>query len=185
MTNAAPYVQSLCDIGQGNTDITRVGDNVEFAGFDMNWEASVGDTYNVMRMLVIQWRMDDAIDAPTVAKVFDSVSSGSVYSPQYQFLYSDREKYHVLYDKKILLTSTYAFTSAGGIPVSPSFASYTNAIKTGKVHIKPSKKMRAKIQYNPNATTGAYKLYLLVLSDSTVSPNPNFNFAGQIYYRDA
>lgn len=179
--DTAGYLQSLSNIGQGDTAMTRTGDDIHFVRYQMTAEIfNQADVHNTMRIIIFQWRPDDAIDAPTVAKLLDNISSSAVYPTHYQYNYVTRTKYNVLYDKSFVLMPTYAFNSSGVVTSGVSRA----AVNTFKVNIDTRRKLNKIIRFNEGLNSGKNKLYMLVVSDSILATHPTIAYSANIFFED-
>lgn len=156
MTTASDYIFQLTNIAQGDGEGERLGDVIRPSSLQMNFatmtgaSATQGQRYT-MRVTILRWHPDTAIETPTNAKVFENTSA---LQPFGCFITSDsaRKKFDVLYDKKVVLHADR--NGANGSLVRCDF----------------SKKLSGLVRYNEAATTGSGNLYLIV-SASGASAN--------------
>lgn len=152
-------ITSISDISQGDTDVTRDGDQVYIRSLEFSWEVSVGDTYNIVRLLVVQW-----FPATTPAVTDILLTNGSndgVLSP---YNHDSRFQFKVLYDRKIHVNTDMPNRSL-------KFRLYKNF-------------RYRRIQYIGGGTTGQNKIYIIKISDSGAAPNPTMANFGKLNFSD-
>lgn len=146
-------ITSISDVSQGDTDVTRDGDQIYIRSLEMSWEVAVGDTYNIVRLIVLQWF---PATTPTISDILlTSGNNDSVLSP---YSHDTRFQFKVLYDRKIHVNTDRPNMSL-------------------RFRIWRNFRFR-RIQYIGGGTTGQNKIYILKISDSGAVPNPTMaNFA--------
>lgn len=146
----------MTGVAQGDGDNQRIGDSIQFSELSFRMLFENIDNYNVLRMLVVQWHPNDAVDPCEVTKVLNSASYLSNLN------WHRRSDYRVLYDNMFKVDSDD--------PV---------AIK--KVVIK--NKVR-KVLYNEGTPTGHNQIFLIIISDSTTINHPQVNYHRRLTYYD-
>lgn len=141
-------VTSISNIQQGDTDVTRDGDQAYIRSLELQWEASVGDTFNVLRFIVFQWF---PATTPTVADILlTSGSNDGVLSP---YTHDTRFQFKILYDRKMHLNTN-----------TPNMSYRYRIWKDFKYN---------RIQYLGGTTDGQNKIYVLKISDSGAITHPS------------
>lgn len=143
-------------ISQGTTVQGRIGATIQCKKLFMKWVAYIGDSTNMLRVSIIQWRPSDTVDIPQASEVY---STTGVLAP---FLKMQPSRFKVLHDVLISLDQ-YHPMKVGNIELDLGF----------------------KTQYDQGADTGTSHLYLVVQSDSAGAPNPSFEFVAKVEYVDA
>lgn len=154
-------------VGQGAASNQRIGDDIEVSYIQFKYDWFIADSYNIVRVLVFQWALDDASTVPTVADILGTASGAAPYNALLNF--NNRDKYKILYDKRLLLQST-------------STGSVSTPFSSGTITCRPSHK---KMLYNTGATTGRYMIYTLLCSDSSAVGHPTISVIPRIVYRDS
>lgn len=156
----------LSGIAQGNTAIQRIGDTVLYKSIRIKGTIIVGDTTNILRLILFRWKAKTDITLPTIANILQ-VGSGSaqgVFSPLINDL---RDQFIVLHDKLY--------------PVN------TNGTASGTQHLfSIVKKLNVKAEYiTTNSTFQSNGLFLLAVTDSAVLPNPGITWYSRISFIDS
>lgn len=152
-------VTSISDVAQGDTDNTRDGDNLYLTSLQLRWSVVLGDSTNLARIIVFQWKPNST---PTTGDIL--ITTGSTAAPLSAYNHDTRQSYRILSDSLVALNA--AETMKAGTSFVVNF---------------PVKQ----IQYTGSGTTGTNKLYLLALSDSGASSHPTFTYYYKLNYRDA
>lgn len=139
-----------------------IGSNISPKGLYIRGNILVGDTYNVVRALVIQTK---AGGTPVISSIFDIY--GSIRAP-YSFLNEDyKSTYHLLYDRTFRLVDG-------------------NDSAVHAVHIKiPARRLKKVTFLTGGSARTSGALWLVLLSDSTASAHPSAEVVSRIYYTDA
>lgn len=159
--SVTPDIGSISDVPQATTDEGRIGDQLTLRSIEVRLSAITSDTTNLMRFIVFQWYPNTTPVADDVLIPNAVLTSNQVYAP---YNHDKRFMFRILYDRTMQL-DTY----------NPAFA--TNFM------IK--KFPRSKIQYQLGGTTGQNKIYVLKVSDSTVTTHPTMNTVYKLNYSDA
>lgn len=158
----------LSDMSQGDTSSERQGNQVVPVSLDIRGTmlTSSSGSWNVATctMIVLQWDVDSASDAPTGAKVLQQVEP-------YSFLNRDR-----VGDFRVLKRKFFTLN-----PLTSSGAHSPQCFKDITMHIPLSKAKR--IRYNSGATSGDNHIYLLCLSN-VASYEPDFYGTARLNYHD-
>lgn len=156
----AGSIVSLTNIPQGDTDVTRDGDQVYLRSIRMSGDIVIGDTTNVARLIIFQWYQDAT---PAYTDVLSSVYQGTVNAVNSPYHHDGRRQFRVLYDKRFVMDSD------DGIVL----------FDTG--YLRPAKR---KINFNAGGTDGENEIFMLALSDSGAVSHPSFNFVCRTTFND-
>lgn len=143
-------------IPQGTTASSRIGSNIRTTQLNFKWAAYLGDTTNIIRVIIHHWKPNDAVDVPQQSEIFQTTG---VLAPTLKNLNPNR--FTKLADFLITL-DTY------------------HPMKVGSFKLK----LGQLISYVPGLDTGMNHLYLSVFSDSGGVPNPTFEFIASLDYTD-
>jgi len=148
-------------VGTANTE--RIGSKYKVINFQGNWAASVGDQYNLVRLMIFQWRPDSNLDSPSLAKLFEHTSLPHISC--YVAEKRARKKFKVLYDRTVA-------TSTNGPEVLVS----NIAIRGDQI---------AATEIEPATSTGTNKLFYCVVSDSVAVTHPGIILSAVYYFEDS
>jgi hypothetical protein len=152
-------VYDISAISQGTSDSNRVGDSVTLDRLRLSYAWAAGDTTNVCRLVVFQWNVQST---PLISSVL--LYSSALLVPYAMPAIDTQKEFKILYDR-----SDYISTS------SPTIAGDIVEIK-----------MPGKIQFQAgSSSSGTGKIYMIAVSDSSASPNPELAFQSTLYYYDA
>lgn len=149
----------LTNIGQGVTQINRIGDHITARSFSLSGvlvggqsNIATDDNRNIVRIVLAWW--DSSSASPCTA-------NGATISTRIQ-----RDEVYGRGLIKMLFNRTYILRSPG-----PDSTGYMPAM----CHVKIWKKMRKYVPYSGTAgTTAGMKLILSIISDSALPPSPSF-----------
>lgn len=146
----------------GTGPSARIGDRYKVLKLEANWNALAGDTTNVVRVTIFQWRPDDANDSPTLAKLFQhtAVPAISVFIGDVRA----RRKFRVLYDRTVALSAQGPASMVGNISLDEKMFAITDV---------------------NSADTGINKVYYVVSSDSGAATHPALILSATMYFADA
>jgi len=162
--SVAAAAADVTPVPQGNTEITRVGNEVEARSFHLKYTVKAADTTQQIRVLVVQYKADNNSAPFSGAELFYNGPSGVVdwnseqnedYKQQYKILY---DRLHNLY----LTNDTFQQSVSTFITI-------------------PSKK----VHFNLGATTGENHIYIAYISDSAVATHPTLTYSTKFVYTDA
>lgn len=156
-------VFALSTITQGDTDLTRDGDSLYLRSINLKGccQLDVLATSAIVRIMVVQW-FDDS--TPAVSDILSGSYLGTVNAPSSSYFHDQRNKFRVLYDRRVLLND-----------------GNTECQIFDTKYLKPSKR---KIHFTAGTTTGSNKLWLVAVSDS-ISNLPTMNYVSRITFNDA
>lgn len=181
-----PALADLTPVTQGDTAINRDGDVISFKSFRINFRlqgqpaathASDPLTMNpAVRIILLQWRPNDASVVPTAASILASVTALVNLTSPYTMIF--HQQFKVLYDKRIVLKSRSDLQVAGASTVVyPDQVMWSVTI--------PSKKVNRKMIYNLTATAGTNQIYMLYMSDQGLAANaPDLYFYSRLLFTD-
>jgi len=144
---SAGTLTSISDVGQGYDGTNRVGDALKVRGVQFRASAyhQAGSVQGILRFIVFSWNEDTA---PTAATVLQNVGSAlSVVSP-YNEAHIQNSSLNILLDR------CYAGDS------SPD-----------AFYLEMHRVVTLQVTYAAAATTGAGKLYVLMISDAGLATN--------------
>lgn len=172
----------LSSITQGNTNATRVGDELSSKALNISYSIAVGapglvavaDEYNTVRVIIFKWIEDNGLAAPTPAIVLDGSPNTWTLS---QYNFDNMHDFKILYDKSHVVYNTPIWNGAavtwqhgvGAIYATPT-----------PIHIKLS----GKILFDADTVYGKNHVYYLVVSDSAFTPNPTIELSGRFLFED-
>jgi len=159
------YNGSIVDISaipQGDTEITRDGDQLGLISFQTKFILSCSDATNAVRVIIFKWKMDSAFGPPSTTDILYNV--GSTYAPVAMYNHDRRDCFSVIMDKSYELILG---TSRAETPL-----------------VKFGKKLKGKIRFNVGATSGKNKIYAMYISDSAVVGNPTIRAIFRINFVD-
>ena len=178
ITNAMGLASAPFDVPQGDSDQTRDGDQLTWAGhidFTMqmvNGQGATGDNYNNMRLVFLQWHPNTT---PAVGDIFINGPSGAadVYS---QYNHDKRSMFTILWDNR--------FTTVGN--ANAATTANTDSVTTGVLRYRISlKKAQKTVQFSGGTTSGTNRLYLAFVSDSALATHPTLAYSTKVVFRDS
>lgn len=149
----------LSGLTRGTGETNFIGDSISPTHVRIRWACNIGDTTNLIRVVVIQ---NKAGGVPIGSTVFQL--SGSVNTPLSPYESGYSTTYRVLSDEFYALDAN------------------TNNI-TGDIRIISSKLRQVKFDVGGNITAGA--IWLIFISDSTAAAHPIGQFYSRVYFKDA
>lgn len=153
-------IRELTPIPQGDTDVTRDGDSLYLRSMRVNGELVLGDTTNIVRVIVFQWL---ETDTPVPANILSSTYVGTSNAPLAPYHHDSRRLFRILYDRKFVLN-----------------ANRPNALyDTGYLRIP-----KRKVSYIAGGTTGSNKLWVLLISDSGAVVHPTISVLSRATFND-
>lgn len=180
ITSTAGVVSTPFDVAQGDTDTTRDGDRLMWAGhIDLslevtNGQGSLGDVTNMIRVVLFQWV---PISVPTAGDVFLAGPSG-VADCFSHYNHDQRQQFKILFDR---LFKTAGSSYFNGTFESPTTAITSTGVKRFKVSLAKANKQS---QYAGGSTVGTNKIYMFYVSDSSAVTHPTLAYSTKIVFRD-
>ncbi len=169
ITAGAGLLIPITGIIAGSDNSQRIGLEIRptIIDFYFEWIADTLDPTNLVRLTLVQWFSDDAIDVPSLAKIFEDIAN---VRPLLAFNFTNKgknKKFRVLFDR------IYTLSDQQG-PLT----------KASRIRLF-GRKLPNVIAYNSaGGTNGKNKVYLVLWSDSTVG-GPVFKMHGMFAYKDA
>lgn len=145
----------LTSISNGTTSSSRVGSQIRLKKLNLNWVSAIGDSTNLIRVAIVFWKPNDAVDVPQQSEVFQTSGCLAPY------LKLNPSRFKLVKDF-LLIFDTY------------------HPVQKGEIEIK----LDQLVSYVPGLDTGMNHLYLLVFSDSGGVPNPTFEFNSSVEFVD-
>jgi len=175
---------SFFDIPQGTTDVTRVGDRINWCGkvrFRLQVFNALGvsaDNYNTQRWILVQYHpASTSAPTPVVTDILLTGPSGAV-DVHSQYNHDKRQDYKVLFDRTFTTVGSfnYAITAdAPGTAVTHRYMSYNISLK----------KARKQVQYQGGGLQATNRLFWIYMSDSSATPHPTAIVSTKVFFRDA
>lgn len=152
------------EVPQGDTDVTRDGDQLTIRSLQFNYVLTLADTTNVMRVILFQWFDSTQSVQPIPSNILIDTAIGRAVASPYSHDY--RYQFKILYDKTHVLDSN-------------------TPVINRRVFLKRFPFKHKKIQYvGASSTNHNNGLFALVISDSAVGPNPTITYSGKFNFSD-
>jgi len=148
-------------ITQGTDIDKRIGNKIQPTSLAFDITFQIADSSNRFRFIVFQWHPNDATDVPQVDELLLYSDIGYVTQAPLNPIY--RGQYTLLADKFIML--------AGLAPQQRHF----------RWKMRPKKT----VTYNYGSNSGTNHIYYIAVSDSNVSPHPQYTLTALLKYTDA
>jgi len=155
-------IVDLSQIAVGTSDNTRIGNHVHLKRFNLRFQLFGSDATNTFRIIIFKWKDNDFYTgAPAGTAILSALTGGAgdVLAPYNREV---PEAFVIL--KDMLITSSQ---------VSDPCISRNISIP-----------LKGKAQYVGAGTTGLGKVYMLMLSDSTVVAHPTITYWSELLYLD-
>lgn len=169
VTAVSGSIFNLSPVPQGQTGITRIGDEIKALDLGMNYVVhtnplTTGNLLSEWRLILFQWKQNNAT-VPSTTQILDNVPAGLASQQFYNT--SRRPTFQVLYDSGGNLGGPYAATSDRVIGQNV----------TGLVTVK-LKIPRSIMTYDePASTNGTNQIYAYFASSAAgASPTLDFNW---------
>lgn len=174
VTSGGTLIGTPFDVPQGVTDITRVGDRLQWAGkIDVRISFYCADSSNLVRFGIVQWHpTSTATPSPTINDLFLAGPSASV-DVHSQYSHDNRPNFKILLDRTIQLVSVAG--AANATTTSVTFRRYLVSLK----------KAKKDVQYQGSGLQGTNRIFLFYISDSIAITHPTIVFTTKIFFRDA
>jgi len=159
----------LSIVPQGSAQSTRVGDFIRTRRLVFNYSLYTvnSDIVTTVRLIFFRWHPSTALAFPVVANILESPVSSNVLS---HYNFQLQEDYTVLWERQY---------NVAGTTTAPTVTSSIGA--TGQsVPLKGNNN----IDFSLASTMGSNLIYLLAISDSSLTPFPLLNFSTRLYYED-
>jgi len=164
---AVDFTGSLVDfhatIAQGDTDITRDGDQLWTRSFEFNYISIGVDTTNAMRILIFIWK---PTSTPVVTDIL-AFGNGTNVAPGSPYNHDRRSDFYILYD------ALHSYSLGGPDCISK------------KILIYKIPTYLRKAQYVNQGTVGANHIYVLFISDSAAATHPTIAYNSKLNFTDA
>lgn len=158
----------ITNIAQGQTDSTRIGDEVKPTSIRVRIasQTNLADPeLAVLRAVLFQWHPDSVRDPPSFDEILMTPSLATVYAPQSELNHDQRKQFSVLADQMWTINKNGAEN-----------AIHLNTLK--------SRKMR-KLQFRNASQDGNEHIYLLIVSDRNIlSAEPIVRVSARVNYTD-
>ncbi len=160
----------LLDLSQGDTNYTRDGDELMLKSLKFRFHllresgSTLGDS---VRMILFQWKPDNAQDVPTIGQILEDSTNVPYLSP---IDTHHKDKFNVLMDRLTLLSPL------GTTNERKSFWKTVNM-----------KRVIKRVRYNPGASTGKNLVYLMLIgTQSSAGAEETFvRYYGDISFSDS
>lgn len=141
--------------GIGTGQNQRVGTSIQLDSVHFRGQFIIGDTTNVIRVLVFRWLVDNNSDVPSASELFDSTSD--VFSGT---ILLNPKRFKVLHDEVISM-DTYHPTKVWNLKL----------------------KLNSRATFS-SGTSGVGHIYTALLSDSGGIPHPSVSYDYQLLWKD-
>jgi len=171
-----PGVASLSDVPQGDSDTSRDGDRLQWAGkMDIKLSfvgtiGTAGDLYNTYRFIIFQWH-PNTTPVPLDILLTGPTTNVDVYS---QYNHDNRQQYKILLDKTL---TTVGFLTGTSYPQS-------NYI-VNRRYIVSLRRASKYAQFVAATTAATNKIYYFLVSDSSLIAHPTYSLSTKIFFRDS
>jgi len=159
-------ITRLTSVPQGTTDSQRVGDKLTIRGIHIKYQITTGDSTQLFRVLVVQWKPNTNLITPGVATLLTGVTLGTVNAPLANYVWDYTNQWSILYDKMHRLDAV----------------SKPNVINMKRVNIKYAKKV---VEFFAAGIEGSNHVYMVMVSDSGAGPHPTIAYQTRVLYDDA
>jgi len=156
-------IQSAFVPPQGDTDVTRDGDQVYLKDFEISGAIGFADSTNVIRLTVLRWYDDST---PTVDEIYELGANDAVnmFRP---FRKDTSGTYHIMYDKVFAVANT-----------GPGVQHF-------KKRVFGKKLGRKVVKFRGGSTNGYGKIYICRQADSGTSVHPSVVYCARTNYTDS
>jgi len=157
-------VIALSDMGQGTTNVTRIGNKIMPRKLSFRATLRAADSYNVVRTIIFRWNQRFSTDPPDSSDVLELVNSTNAVNSPLTFNLS--AEYKVLYDNvEVLVLST----------------------STNTAYLKVDLTLKQKeISYFGSSSTDVLDgMYVLFISDSSVTTHPSIDYYSRLRFTDS
>lgn len=149
--------------GLGDLNV-RTGDEITLSKINMNFSCLLGDSTNLVRVILISWDDNNAV-APVATDIFDDTTSATtmLFGP----LNEDNlkgKRFRVLYDKRFALYSSSNYF----------YKSFTKVFSKG----------HSVVFSGASSSVGRHMPYCILISDSSAIAHPDFNAYHVSHYTD-
>lgn len=156
------------NIAQGTGENQRIGDKITPKKLRLMYALEGADDYNLVRVLVVQWRQTTASGAPTLSEVL--TDNNSVYAP---LGFYDED--HIPSQCKVLYDKLHMLNGSTSSPIQAKVVRKTISKFKGK-----------KIDFEAGSTNvGNNHIYVLMISDSTAIAHPSVTLNARFEYTDS
>lgn len=153
----------VTNIAQGDSDTTRDGDKLTPVYLNVKWKVGVGDSTNIMRVIIFQWKQNILSISPTQAYLL--AQTGSALSPISPYNWDTRSNFRVLKDFKVTVDSV------------------NKPQVVGRTFLKLNK--LEKVAFDAGGTNGNNQIYIYVVSDSGAASHPTWAMTARLAFTDS
>jgi len=154
-------------VPQGDGQSQRVADTIWVQRLEIRADVTLAnaDVYGLARVGIFKWVPSNALAVPTGPEILQTYSTNPVLSA---FSFETRDYYRIIMDETLNLSGTATN------PTAFSQHWLARTFDLGSIMV----------QYDLGVTTGTNQLFLFWVSDSTVAPNPLFEYMVRVWYYD-
>lgn len=146
-------------VPQGDTDITRDGDQLYATSMQIKGYLNCTDATNQFRIIVFKYKPEAT---PINDDILASATKGSINYVNAPYHHDGRSQFVVLSDRMYSLALT----------------------NTPKPHFNLNIKLNNKIKYSAGGTTGYNQIWYMIISDSAVATHPYVQMTSRLRFRD-
>jgi len=160
----AGSVIALSDVGQGTSNITRIGNDITPRKLEWRITFACADAYNVLRFIVFRWNQRFSVDPPDPSDILQVVSSSNAVNAPYTF--DERAAFKIIHDETVTMVLS---TSRNTIEVK------------GDIRLK----QKNVDNFGTSTTDVMNGYYCLFISDSSAVSHPGINYYFRLVYADS
>lgn len=160
----SPNFQDMTNVGQNTGSNNRTGQSIRVTKLVVFWDCILGDTFNIIRIIIFKWFPSNSSDVPQISEVFNtqvSLSTAINYPVRSPFLALKPSRFKVLADYRIVLDAAHV-TRCGTIVL----------------------KNLGLLSFDYQSSNGKNHIYHAVMADSGVLPHPTVNLSYTSYFEN-
>lgn len=161
----AGNIVSMFSINPGDSNYgERQGNKIHPTAMRLRYSWQAGDSNNLVRLFIFQWKDDDNSNPPTVLNDFVDISTqGTQNFPNTNYFYGGTHNFHLVYDSGVIALND---TSSNGC-----------ITRTANIY---GKKL-IDVEYS-TGDKGWNNFYIVAMTDSAVAPHPQLRLQAQLEY---
>jgi len=164
------------DVPQGDTDITRDGDRLQWAGkidfrFSLQHPLGTSPPESIVRLILFQWHPNST---PVISSILLTGPTGAsdVWSTH---SHDNRQMFRILFDRTFHLVGNAAAATTPNTTLTQIFRRFRVSLK----------KARKYAQYTGGTLTGTNRIFLIYISDAATLLRPTFTYSTKTFFRDS
>lgn len=186
------YPMLLNTVVQGTAFDQRIGNSIKCQKLTFNYMIQNGSTLGVdLVRVIIFWARyaSGVLSAPALGQVSDPtfadllITTGGPQSPQSEYNWSQKAKWHILYDRCHMLVNNSATHAITGPGVSVGTAPYVSVRRS--INLKGRETEFDNNTTNADQMKGALCLFIVSNNASATANKPIVNFASTLHFKDS